>query len=115
MEAQALILQRLLCQLTRDRLLLLQIAVRILNKTLLPRLSGLAAKSRIAIQHRQQGHADPRLGRRLTESAGHFAAIGIRETVGAVMQIVELGDLGIAPFQHFDIELAGNHLHLLRR
>ncbi|MNZ95749.1 hypothetical protein D3C78_1149160 [compost metagenome] len=115
METQALVLQGLINQLTCDHLLLFQIAVRILNKTSLPRLGRLAAEPGVAVQHRQQRHTDPRLRRRLTEPTGHFAAIGIRIAVGTMMQIVELCHLGVSAFQHFDIQLACNDLDLLRR
>lgn len=53
--------------------------------------------------------------RGLAEAAGHFTAIGVRLTVGVVMQVVEFGHLGVSALEHFDIQLTGDHLHLLRR
>lgn len=115
MEAQPLILQRTIRQLAGNHLLLVQIAFGILDKTFLPRLRRLRAETGVAVQHRQHRHADAGLMRGLAEAAGHFTAIGVRLTVGVVMQVVEFGHLGVSALEHFDIQLTGDHLHLLRR
>ena len=69
----------------------------------------------MGIEHRKQRHADADAARGGQDAAGHFRGLSVRRTIGLVMEVVELGDGGEPCFQHLDIELRGDRLHVIRR
>ena len=79
------------------------------------RLRRLGPETRVCIEDRHEGQADARFARRGDDSPGHFCAIGVGRAVLRVMEIVEFGDGGVAGLQHFDIELSGYRLDIVRR
>ena len=72
-----------------------------------------AAELRTAIQHGQQRQADAGALRRGHDAMREFRRIGIARTVRRVVQVVELGDRGVAVQQALHVELRRDRLDVI--
>ena len=74
-----------------------------------------AAEAALAIQDRQQRQPQAGRVRACRDAPGQFRAIAVAAAVRWVVQIVELGDAGVAGLQHLDIEMGRDRFDLRRR
>ena len=72
--------------------------IDILNKAFLTGVRRDAAKSGVRIKHRQQGEADSRCCCSGNNALGHFGPVRIRFAMFVVVQVVKLGNAGVARF-----------------
>jgi len=72
------------------------------------------AEIAVRVEHRQQGQAQPGIGRGRGDARGHLRVPGIALAIGRVVQVVELADPGEPRFQHFHVGLRGHRLALIR-
>ncbi|MNH19877.1 hypothetical protein D3C79_796250 [compost metagenome] len=113
-EAQAQLLRRLRGQQRGQLRLQLQVLLGGVDEAPLPLIRGLAAEACVAVQHRQQGQANAAVGCSRADAAGQFGRVGVGLAGLVMVYVVEFGHRGVAGLEHFDIELAGDDLQLLR-
>ena len=74
---------------------------------------GRAAEPARVVQHRQEGERDARPPRRRRHTFRHLGEVVVGAAVRRVVQIVELGDRGVARLQHLAIELGRDGLDIV--
>ena len=88
--------------------------IDLMPEAALPRGQCAAIEAAAHVERRQQGEANAGFARCLDQRQRHLRRIGVGATIGRVMQVMELADLGIAGLEHLDIELGGDGLQFIR-
>ncbi|MNQ10814.1 hypothetical protein D3C85_236640 [compost metagenome] len=89
--------------------------VRTGAKARLLRFQRLFAKTRMAVQHGQHGHADAAEARRGQHPFRRFGGARIQRAGRIALQVVKFADSRVAMAQAFGKQLRGDAFHLLRR
>ena len=84
--------------------------VRVVREAALGAADGRAAEPARVVEHRQEGERDAGAPGRNGHPFRHLGEVAVGAAVGRVMQIVELGDGGVARLQHLAIELGRDRL-----
>ncbi len=112
-KTQAQVLRGLLREHRCQALLQRQILLGAVDESTLALVGLLAAKTGVAVQHRQQGQADACCTGCLADTPGQLGGVGIGLPGRVMVYIVEFGNAGITGLEHFDVKLAGDDLELL--
>ena len=91
-----------------------QVAVDAMLEAPLPLRQSASVESTGHVQHRQQGQADACFLRGFHQRERHRRRIGVGAPIRLVVQIVELADLGVAGFEHLDVELRRDRAQFVR-
>ncbi|KAI1692811.1 lipocalin-like domain-containing protein [Ditylenchus destructor] len=91
-----------------------QVVFGAVDKPSLAFIWRLAAKPGVGVKHWHQCQANPAAGCRLADLPRQLRTIGIRLAADVMVHIVEFGHRRVAGLEHFDVQLACDHLQLIR-